>query len=785
LSPLPRPKSKPADPIRTHVEMLHQIAAGVDGLLVVSVFHASPTGEEDRPGTVTHHPVGDVEGMIAAIEAHRDTPGANVYCGLQVMRRTLGRGKRGEATDIVAVLGLVADMDGDTGRVGDLPLEPNLVLETSPGNGQPFWLFDRPLPPAEAKPLAKALKRATGSDHGTGDIAHVWRVPGTLNWPNKKKIERGRPKEPAEVTTAQDWDGSLTSVDALADALAPWLHAEPEQSPFKVGDLPNAALIDVAPGIATMLAANDVGDRSAYAARVVEQLAFDGHSAEEALALFLSATGDWFLRYETEERARADFLRLWGKFGQPHKEAREAGAGAAEGLLGKKAKAAANDNAEAAPEPDREEPDYTLAAVADLEVLTSPGGLVQDLVDWIVSSAEQPSRTLALAAALPMVAALMGARYSTGSRDTRPNIYTVALAESGFGKEHARSQIKRLIMGGQGLFDKFSGPARIMSASALREVLEEHQSVNCQIDEFGGFVRDITDRKAGSHQRAISTDLRDYYSASSTFFEGAAYRGNPPKRIYNPNLCIHGTSTPEQFWSALSSASAEDGLLPRLILFNVDGARQPPVKPHQDVRYVPTFLLERMLQVTGLDGAKTRIGNLGGKIQLPKTSSPISPRVVPWSDDALTLFEAVQQSIDAQEVLVAAEARPFVRRILENAVKLALIAAVGTDPVKPIITEPNVDWAASLAWTCAAGMLSQVTERLSDSPREANYKRIAGLIRDAGPDGITLGRIGDRLKGIDARQREEIIKDMRAAGRVFDKQTQTSGRPRQRLVWAT
>ncbi|TIT73002.1 MAG: hypothetical protein E5W60_03370, partial [Mesorhizobium sp.] len=80
-------------------------------------------------------------------------------------------------------------MDGDTGKIGELPLEPNLILETSPGNGQPFWLFDRPLKPAEAKPLAEALKRATGSDNGTADVTHVWRVPGTLNWPNRKKLE--------------------------------------------------------------------------------------------------------------------------------------------------------------------------------------------------------------------------------------------------------------------------------------------------------------------------------------------------------------------------------------------------------------------------------------------------------------------------------------------------------------------------------------------------------------------------------------------------------------------
>ncbi|XKM40344.1 bifunctional DNA primase/polymerase [Rhizobium ruizarguesonis] len=433
------------------------------------------------------------------------------------------------------------------------------------------------------------------------------------------------------------------------------------------------------------------------------------------------------------------------------------------------------------PEPDDEAADYTLATVADLESLTYPGGLVEDLIDWITSSAEQPSRPLALAAVLPLVATLAGARYSTGSKDTRPNLYTVALAESGFGKEHARSQIKRLLMSSQGVFDDFSGPARIMSASALREVLERHSSVNCQIDEFGGFVREITDRKAGSHQRAISTDLRDYYSASTTYFEGAAYRGTPPKRIYNPNLCLHGTSTPEQFWTALSSASAEDGLLPRLILFHVKGDKPTAVKPRRDVRDVPTLLLEKMAAVAGIDVVKRRSAT---KLPAVAAWQENKPHIVPWTPDALTLFRSIKVAVEEQERLVAAEGKPFVRRIIENAIKLALIVAVGIDPNEPVISEATFDWATAVAWSCAADMLSEVTERLADNQREANYKKIAGLIRKGGVNGITEGKLLDKCKAIEAWQREDILKDLLKANRVVVPANDNKrGRPTRRYVW--
>lgn len=128
--------------------------------------------------------------------AHGDTPGANVYCGLHLMRPDLPRGRKGGVSDVVAVLGLRADMDADTGKVGAMPLDPSYVIETSPGNTQQVILFDKPLSPVDAMPLARALQRATSADFGTADISHIWRIPGTFNWPTQAKIKRGRSPEP-------------------------------------------------------------------------------------------------------------------------------------------------------------------------------------------------------------------------------------------------------------------------------------------------------------------------------------------------------------------------------------------------------------------------------------------------------------------------------------------------------------------------------------------------------------------------------------------------------------
>ncbi len=55
-----------------------------------------------------------------------------------------------------------------------------LVLETSAGRFQAFYVFDKPQPVDAVKPMAERLKAFGRCDHGTSDISHVWRVAGTL-----------------------------------------------------------------------------------------------------------------------------------------------------------------------------------------------------------------------------------------------------------------------------------------------------------------------------------------------------------------------------------------------------------------------------------------------------------------------------------------------------------------------------------------------------------------------------------------------------------------------------
>lgn len=94
-------------------------------------------------------------------------------------------------------------------------MPPPYVVETSANNFHAVYPLAPALAPKDAKPVAVALSDAVGGDSGTKDVSHLWRIPGTLNWPSAKKLGRGRPKTPQLVTIKSAWTGITIDPDTL------------------------------------------------------------------------------------------------------------------------------------------------------------------------------------------------------------------------------------------------------------------------------------------------------------------------------------------------------------------------------------------------------------------------------------------------------------------------------------------------------------------------------------------------------------------------------------------
>jgi hypothetical protein len=217
--------------IRAHVEILHALATPLAGAgkLVVACFAQDPdqphpkTGNPGRPlpPTIAHIDIGDIERNVRVLSSVTERAHYNTYMPLAVLRQELPAGRKGEESDVAGVLGFVADFDDAEAHcwADRLPVPPQYVLATSAGRFQAFYLFDRSETIEAAKAIAGRLKTFAGCDHGTADLSHIWRVPGSLNWPNARKIAAGRSPDPQLVRVTKPWTGEAISLSALAAAL--------------------------------------------------------------------------------------------------------------------------------------------------------------------------------------------------------------------------------------------------------------------------------------------------------------------------------------------------------------------------------------------------------------------------------------------------------------------------------------------------------------------------------------------------------------------------------------
>ncbi|MBA3517902.1 MAG: DUF3987 domain-containing protein, partial [Rhizobiales bacterium] len=192
------------------------------------------------------------------------------------------------------------------------------ILETSAGNQQAIYIFSEPLTPAEAKPLAEALTNAIGCDYGTKDVCHVWRIPGTLNWPNKKKVVAGRSAIPQLVRVSREWAIDVIQPSDLDERVKQFSRRSPE--PVQADHAHRSVTqSDVAElfsncraGLRKLIAAPayDGEDRSETAASVIWQLMSAGYADQQIVAVIEAHPGGIGARYAEGKDLPADVTRI-------------------------------------------------------------------------------------------------------------------------------------------------------------------------------------------------------------------------------------------------------------------------------------------------------------------------------------------------------------------------------------------------------------------------------------------------------------------------------------------
>lgn len=394
------------------------------------------------------------------------------------------------------------------------------------------------------------------------------------------------------------------------------------------------------------------------------------------------------------------------------------------------------------------------------EHLLDVPGLIHDVVQYNLATANRPQPVLALAGAIALQAVL-AARKVRDERGNRTNLYMVSVADSGAGKEHARKVCKRILYVA-GL-EHLEANDEIASDAGLVSAAELEPGCLFQIDEFGRFLRTIGDPKKAPHLfNALGTFMKLYSSADSTF-RGKAYADRKRNKVIDqPCVGLHGTTVPEHFYESLTAASMNDGFVARLLVFE---SHEIPDRQRRAQQPVP----EEIVAAAQWWGDFNPGGNL-------RREHP-EPLVVPTTPAGAEIFDRFAARVDAELRLRRTVGSSLWARAEEKACRLALVHACSVNREQPLIDVGDARWACELSEYLTRRVLFLAGEWVSDGQFDARQKKVIRVIRDAGGQ-IGRRELSRRTQWLSQRERNEIIANLAEAGLLEMRQIETSTRPK-------
>lgn len=401
--------------------------------------------------------------------------------------------------------------------------------------------------------------------------------------------------------------------------------------------------------------------------------------------------------------------------------------------------------------------------------LLAVDGALKLFIDYCQATAISPQPFLALAAGICAIGALAGRRYRTET-NLRTNIYAVGIADSGGGKDHARSAIKDVLMSA-GL-TRYMGGEDIASGTSILTALTRHPSMLFQIDEFGDWLGDVLNPKGPAHKKQISQRLKTLYSSAKSFMPGTEYAdqsrmGKPREDIIQPHACLYGTSTPAQFWRSIASGSLEDGLMARFLIF-ISPMSYPDTQEPSMIE-PPRGLVEAFQAVA--TGAGEGNGNLSDIMAYNITPEP---HTVPMTQEARQAQKEMQAAqLAKQRANEGTYVTAIAGRMVENSLKLALVRAVSRNPRQPIITDNDVAWGKAISDHCIDTLLREAGDNVAETAYEKSVSKCLLMVRKHGPaTDYELFRKGWKAP---ARERADILRDLVGSGQIVAQEVKPTG----------
>lgn len=388
------------------------------------------------------------------------------------------------------------------------------------------------------------------------------------------------------------------------------------------------------------------------------------------------------------------------------------------------------------------------------EVLLNPPGILGEITSWVLDGAIKPSFPLSLVAAISMVATALAQKVKNET-GLRTNLYLVASAGTGNGKDHGRKCFKELFQAAD-LDDMLAGEDFASGPGLLNAVYRNPKSAFL-MDEFGLYMQEASKQKNSPKASVIPTLMRLSTSAGQVM-KGTEYadeRIRPRKDIQYPCINLLATTTPESIYEALTTADVESGFLNRMLVVDVPAKRFPMVlkesaPPPEGV-------------VAWIKAAQACSDGLRGVM-------PDNPFLIATTPEAHTVFEELYELAQDHEHGSKPTGKLWARAF-EQAVKVALVVACASVPNAIEFSQRLKDGSIKIDQQAAVWACAFVKHAITSLQREAESRmasteiaRIAlaveGVLKKAGPRGKTrseLGRACAKFKDQPPRVQQDVI----------------------------
>ena len=359
--------------------------------------------------------------------------------------------------------------------------------------------------------------------------------------------------------------------------------------------------------------------------------------------------------------------------------------------------------------------------------LLSIPGIINEIIDLDLATAPYPNRVLAFCGALTFVAHLVG-RKVRDKRNNFTNLYLIALANSGTGKDHPR-KTNNDIAAAAGITGTISDS--FASGAGLEDSMFTCPAQLFQMDEADWLFNTLKGAKDAAVSESINEKLLKFYSSSNSIYymRKKAFKEKQSISdrvdggfISNPCLSLFGTAVPDYFYESLSKRVLENGLVARCMIVEASkrGKRGTPGVIREKLT---KEFMEKINHLAHLNIKQTPLG-VPLPLEIPETKEATELLSV-YCDECDIRYDGFEQLHDLAAMALWA-------RAMEKVYKLSIVYAVSENPLHPIITEAAVRWAFEFVSHVTRQMLFRAGQFCYVSKNDQVQKKFLKKLHDAG-----------------------------------------------------